>query len=98
MSTRTTEVQYILKIKSDSESSKSSSEEGKSAKSVTFALMVMCKEPSGKRYTEKICAAIPGPLGDEIDEYEKAKLLMSKCYKVRTTISAYQDEYRIVTV
>lgn len=59
--------------------------------------MVACNEPSEKEYTEQICAAIPSPIGGKIAEFEKARLFMSKCYKVTTNISADRRESGIFT-
>lgn len=59
--------------------------------------MVMSKKPSGKGYTETNCAAVLAALGDEIVKFEKAKLIMAKCYKITTTISSVQDESKTLT-
>lgn len=68
-----------------------------SAKRVTFAPVMMCKEASGKWYTEKIFAAIPVSLGDEIAKFEETKLFMVKCYNVKRTTFTDHDKSRIVT-
>lgn len=57
----------------------------------------MYQEPFGKESTEKLCAAVPGPLGDDIAEFEKAKLFMAKFYKVMTLISNNHEKSRTVT-
>lgn len=86
--TRKTKVKSILKIQLAPESSNSSSEQGKSAKSVTFTTTMICKEPHLKGYTEKICAAITGLPGDKIVEFETIKPFIAKWYNVVTTFSA----------
>lgn len=63
------------------------------AKSITFAPVTMCKVPSEGEYTQKMRAAVSGPLGDKSAEFEKAELFVPKRYKVATTISTDQDDF-----
>lgn len=46
----------------------------------------MSKEPFGKEFTEKTCAAVLGFLEEKIAVFEKAKLFMANLYKKMKTI------------
>lgn len=55
----------------------------------------MNKEPSGEECTERMCAAPPGPLEDQIVEIEKTKLFIAKYCKKMMAISTAQEKSKI---
>lgn len=94
LSTNSNQIRSMLRTSFGLDLSSSSSERRKSAKSVSFATLMECKEVSGRQYDWKMCASIPHPIVPQIAEFEKAKLWMVRWFKMMTTMSAVDEKVR----